>query len=80
MTELITAEQTRTTQRLTEIMVATTSYYLRTPLNSILNMHSLIENKIGDELALKWLKVSKQYTLLLQSLVNDTLDYFQIKN
>lgn len=61
-------------------MIATTSHDMRTPLNAIINMHGLIENRIKDSLALKWLRVSKNSSQLLCSLVNDTLDYFQIKN
>lgn len=57
-------------------MVASTSHDMRTPLNTIVNMHELLEQHVNDEQLLKWLKVSKQSTHLLCSLVNDTLDYF----
>lgn len=80
ITDLIRAEQIRTTEHLSEVMMATISHDMRTPLNTIVSMHNLIVNKVSDPLALKWLRVSKNSTLLLCSLVNDTLDYFQIKN
>jgi signal transduction histidine kinase len=57
-------------------MVASTSHDMRTPLNTILNMHNLIENDLTDPKLLKWLKVSKTSTNILICLVNDTLDYY----
>lgn len=61
-------------------MVASTSHDMRTPLNTIINMHQLIELKITDETLKSWLKIAKNSTNLLMFLVNDTLDYFQIKS
>jgi signal transduction histidine kinase len=60
-------------------MIASTSHDMRTPLNTIINMHELIEQNTENEHVLKWVKISKNTTFLLSSLVNDTLDYFQIK-
>jgi signal transduction histidine kinase len=57
-------------------MVASTSHDMRTPLNTILNMHNLIENDLTDPKLLKWLSVSKTSTNILICLVNDTLDYY----
>ena len=53
---------------------------MRTPLNTIVNMLRLIQNKITDEVVLKWINVAHSSTNLLLFLVNDTLDYFQIKS
>ncbi len=61
-------------------MIASTSHDMRTPLNTIVNMHTLIEKEIKDTKVLKWLNVSKMSTNILVCLVNDTLDYFQIKS
>ena len=43
VTDMIKADYLKTTQRLSEIMVASTSHDMRTPLNTIVNMHELIE-------------------------------------
>ena len=65
---------------MSNIMVASTSHDMRTPLNTILNMHNLIEKELTDVKLLKLLRVSKTSTNILISLVNDTLDFYQIKS
>jgi two-component system sensor histidine kinase/response regulator len=65
---------------MSNIMVASTSHDMRTPLNTILNMHSMIEKELTDVKLLKLLRVSKTATNILISLVNDTLDFYQIKS
>lgn len=67
-------------EKLSNIMIASTSHDMRTPLNTILNMHKLIENKIEDLNLKKWLNVAKTSVNILICLVNDTLDYYQIKS
>ena len=57
-------------------MIASTSHDMRTPLNTILNMHLLIEKKVTNPIAQKWLRIASNSTKLLLSLVNDTLDYY----
>ena len=79
ITQLVKVEYLRSTQNLSEIMIASTSHDMRTPLHSIINMHELIEKYTTDARILQYLKVSKNSTHLLNFLVNDTLDYFQIK-
>ena len=61
-------------------MIASTSHDMRTPLNTIINMLKLIEVKVSDSTILKWLKVANNSSNLLLFLVNDTLDYFQIRS
>jgi signal transduction histidine kinase len=46
ISELIQKEYSRSITKLTEIMVASTSHDMRTPLNTILNMHNMIELKV----------------------------------
>ena len=43
-------------------------------------MHRMMEITITDPMTLQWLKVANTSTSLLMFLVNDTLDYFQIKS
>ena len=58
-------------------MIATTSHDMRTPLNTIINMLKLIEDKINKNSTLiKWIRVSINSANLLLFLVNDTLDYY----
>ena len=58
------------------MMIASTSHDMRTPLNTVISMHTMMEQYITEERVLKWLKVSKNSTSLLLFLVNDTLDYY----
>ncbi|TNV85651.1 hypothetical protein FGO68_gene11967 [Halteria grandinella] len=81
ITELVQKEYHRSMTKLSEIMVASTSHDMRTPLNTIINMHSLIEMKVSnDPDVLHWLQIARSSSNLLLFLVNDTLDYFQIKS
>lgn len=57
-------------------MIASTSHDMRTPLNTIINMHKMIETRTTDRNMLKWLKIANNSSSLLLYLVNDTLDYF----
>ena len=76
ISDLVRAEYIRNLEKLTEVMIATTSHDMRTPLATIVNMLRLIEFKVKDKTILKWIKVVNNSTNLLQFLVNDTLDYF----
>lgn len=76
VSDLVRAEYGRIVEKIAEIMVASTSHEMRTPLNTIISMHKMIESKTQDEKLLKWLKIATHSTNLLQFLVNDTLDYF----
>lgn len=48
ISELIRSEYLKSVEKITEIMIASTSHDMRTPLNTIINMHKMIEAKIGD--------------------------------
>ena len=76
ISELSKLEYARSLERLTEIMIASTSHDMRTPLNTVITMHKLIENKTTDSQLKTWLRVANNSTNLLLYLVNDTLDYF----
>ena len=80
ISEVSKIEYARSLEKITEIMIASTSHDMRTPLNTIINMHRLIESKVADLNLRKWLRVANNSTNLLMYLVNDTLDYFQIKS
>ena len=76
ISNLIKGEYSRSMEQISEIMMASTSHDMRTPLNTIISMHKMIELKLKDLNLLKWLKVANNSTSLLLFLVNDTLDYF----
>lgn len=61
-------------------MYASISHDMRTPLNTIINMHKLIATRVSDPNLLDWLNVATISTNFMLHLVNDTLDYFQIRS
>ena len=77
--ELLKAECVKSIEKLQDIMLASTSHDMRTPLNTIINMQGLIEQRITDPVLQKWIRIAKTSANLLLFLVNDTLDYYQIK-
>ena len=78
ITELLKAEYVKSIEKLSDIMIASTSHDMRTPLNTIINMQSLIEQRITDPLLQKWTGTVKTSANLLLFLVNDTLYYYKI--
>ena len=76
ITEVVEAEYGRSLEKISDILVASTSHDMRTPLNTIINMHTLIDSHINDPKLSRWVKVAKVSTQLLLYLVNDTLDYY----
>lgn len=80
ITDISKIEYSRSLEKVSEIMIASTSHDMRTPLNTIINMIKLVAQKINDQQIQKWLNVAISSTNLLLYLVNDTLDYFQIKS
>ena len=45
ISEIIRNEYAKTVEKMTEVMIASTSHDMRTPLNTIINMHQLIETR-----------------------------------
>ena len=76
VTELVMKEYARSIEKISDIMIATTSHDMRTPLNTIINMHTLIESNTDNPLIKKYIKVADNSTNLLLFLVNDTLDFY----
>jgi K+-sensing histidine kinase KdpD len=48
ISELSKLEYARSVEKISEVMIASTSHDMRTPLNTIINMHRLIESQIAD--------------------------------
>jgi K+-sensing histidine kinase KdpD len=80
ISDLIKGEYARSIEKISEMMIASTSHDMRTPLNAIVQMHKMLEKRLTDPKSLEWLKIANTSTSLLMFLVNDTLDYFQIKS
>lgn len=81
ISDIVKNEYSRSIEKISEIMVASTSHDMRTPLNTILSMMRLMGQRVKEDLELsKWLTIAMNSTNILLFLVNDTLDYFQIKS
>ena len=59
-------------------MFASVSHELRTPINIINNCLLCLTGKV-EEQATKWVKIADTSCKFLLSLVNDTLDFTQLK-
>lgn len=57
VTDLIKAEYTRTASHLSEMLFASISHDMRTPLNSIIQMHDILDSTPYDDKTKKYLKV-----------------------
>jgi K+-sensing histidine kinase KdpD len=55
ISELVKGEYLKTMEKVTDIMIASTSHDMRTPLNTVINMIKLVVSKISDLKILKWL-------------------------
>jgi K+-sensing histidine kinase KdpD len=64
ISELLKTEQAQTIQKVAECMIATTSHDMRTPLNTIISMHQMIDKKIRetcryDETLENWMGIAQ---------------------
>lgn len=76
ITDLVRSEYARSIEKLSEIMIASTSHDMRTPLNAIINMIRLIQERRDDAEVSQWLRIALNSSNLLLFLISDTLDYF----
>lgn len=80
ITQLVNNEYARSINKISELMIASTSHDMRTPLNTTQSMLTLLENTNFNTLQKKWVGIAKASLNLLLFLINDTLDYYQIKS
>ena len=80
ISDLVKGEYQRSVEKLSDMMIASTSHDMKTPLNSIIGMLMLLKNRIYDEPLKTYIRIARNSSLLLLSQVNDTLDYFQLKS
>lgn len=62
------------------MLTATVSHDMRTPLNAITGISHNLQNLVNGEQGQKLLKIINNSSRILLFLVNDLLDFFQIKN
>lgn len=65
LSDLIKVEYARSVEKLSEVMIASTSHDMRTPLNTIVNMLKMIKGKISDADLTHWINIASNSTLLL---------------
>ena len=80
ISDLVEKEYNRSVIKLTEIMLASTSHDMKTPLNTIINVLLILSQQIDDPVLVRLIQAALSSSNLLLFLVNDTLDYFQIKS
>ncbi|CDW74528.1 multi-sensor hybrid histidine kinase [Stylonychia lemnae] len=80
LTPLMKYEKLKLENHFYEMLTATVSHDMRTPLNSILNLVGNIRTQVQDERGLKLLQIVENSSQMLLFLVNDLLDFTQIKN
>jgi signal transduction histidine kinase len=80
LTQLIRFQDSQAASSFFEVLVATVSHEMLTPLNSILTFLNVIIQKIKDSSSLKLLRIIRSSSTSLHYLVSDMMDLFSIKN
>lgn len=63
-----------------DMLLATVSHDLRTPLNTIMGMHELILEQINEKAIRKLITTAQKSAKILLFIINDILDFSQISN
>ena len=79
-TQSISIKQVEIEKKFYEILTATVSHEMRTPLKSMLALLQNMNKYVINPKGLKMLSIIQSSSTMLQFLVNDLLDLFQIKN
>lgn len=80
ITHLIQYEKLKMKNLFLEMLTATVSHDMQTPLNAILGIGKSLEPLITNEAALRFLKIMMSSARILHFLVNDLIDLFKIRN
>ena len=80
ITHFVKYEQLKMQNHFLEMLTATISHDMRTPLNAILGMGHNLERYVEDANGRKFHKVMMNSASLLLFLTNDLLDLFRIRN
>ena len=80
ITSLVNYEKVKIENHFYEMLTATVSHEMRTPLNVILTLLSNLKHLVNEPKSQRMIQVIHNSSKMLLSLVNDMLDIFQIKN
>ena len=80
VTHFIKNQKLKLQNHFLEMLTATVSHDLRTPLNSILGIGRSLEYHINGEIGGRYLRIMMNSAKLMQFLVNDLIDLFRIRN
>jgi len=76
LTKVIRLEKLQVENHFFEMLTATVSHDMRTPLNVIMGLLAALEGLIQDENGLRFLKIIRNSSNFLMFLVSDLLDFF----
>lgn len=79
VTPIVKLKKLRIEKHFVEMLTATVSHDMRTPLNAITGLSQNLENFVSDS-GQKLLAIIQNSSKILLFLVNDLLDFFQMKN
>ena len=80
ITHFIKYEKLKMHNHFLEMLTATVSHDMRTPLNAILGIGKNLEHHLKNEQGTRYLKIMMNSAKLLHYLVNDMVDLFRIRN
>jgi len=80
ITHFIKYQKLKLQNHFLEMLTATVSHDLRTPLNSILGIGRNLEEHIRGDIGARYLRIMINSAKLMQFLVNDLIDLFRIRN
>ncbi|CDW89272.1 pas domain s-box protein [Stylonychia lemnae] len=80
LTPMMKLEKLKVENHFYEMLTATVSHDLRTPLNSMIGLLNNMDMYINDTQGKRFLSIIKNSSSFMLFLVNDLLDCFQIKN
>ncbi len=80
LTSVVQYEKLKLENHFYEMLTATVSHDMRTPLNAIIGLLNNMVFYVNDERGKKFLDIISFSSKILLFLVNDMLDFFQIRN
>jgi signal transduction histidine kinase len=80
LTSIVKYDKLKLENHFYEMLTATVSHDMRTPLNAIIGLLHNLKGSITDERGLKFLDIILNSSKILLFLVNDLLDFFQIRH
>ncbi|CDW85484.1 pas domain s-box protein [Stylonychia lemnae] len=80
LTPIMRYESLKVENHFYEMLTATVSHDMRTPLNAMIGLIDNLQLFVQDEEGLKYLNIIRNSAKFMSFLVNDLLDFFQIRN